>query len=185
MARKKKTEEAAAPSREWHKKAMAVFMEQVGAGESTTGFTFDEIRAHMDLTPDVEGHYEIAAAMTDLRDEGFLAHKFSHDLLKEDFFVGNPTDIPNIQKRENEKKIRQTVFYVSPSAMAISDEEMEGAVDSASIPETKLPEGKTVFTRTSMREWMETLGEMIDTYSTDPKYNIESAKMIAALMPER
>lgn len=178
MAKKSKAETT--DPREWHKKVLGVFLDQVGAGEGLVGFTSSEIRREMKLEQGAPGFLEVAVAMTELRNAGFLAHKFSHEMLKEDFFEGDPTDIPNIQKRENEAKIRQFVFFVHPATLALGDE-VGRAVDAGEFPaEFEYETNAALFTRESIREWYESLAEIIDLYVEDPS---TAVKMISALMP--
>jgi hypothetical protein len=183
---KKKTEKAEPKDpREWHKKAATVFLDQAGEGEGLTGFTFSEIRKVMGLNQGDAGFAEVAAAMTDLRNEGFLAHKFSHSSLKEDFYEGDPTEIPNIQKRENEAKIRQLVFFVHPAMMGLGEAAM-AAVEAGEFPEDfEYENSATVLDRETIFNWFDGLGEIIDVYVEDDEQKMLAAKMIAALMPEK
>lgn len=187
MAAKKKTEQKSDDPRAWHKKAMSVFMEQVGDGKGLDGYTFAEIRKIMGLTdPKEPGYNEVALAITELRNEGFLAHKFAHPSLKEDFFEGDPqTDIPNIQKRENEQKLKQLVFFVHPAALALGDDVL-AAVEAGEYPEDhEYDTNSTVFDRDQVYAWFDGLGEIIDLYVTDEEQKATSAKLIAALMPAK
>lgn len=187
MAGKKKTEQKSDDPRAWHKKAMSVFMEQVGDGKGLDGYTFAEIRKIMGLTdPKEPGYNEVALAITELRNEGFLAHKFAHPSLKEDFFEGDPlTDIPNIQKRENEQKLKQLVFFVHPAALALGDDVL-AAVEAGEYPEDhEYDTNSTVFDRDQVYAWFDGLGEIIDLYVTDEEQKATSAKLIAALMPAK
>lgn len=184
MATKKKKVEETEDPRSWHKKVMTVFMDQVGEGKSLEGFTFSEIRKVMGLNQGDTGFTEIAAAMNDLRAEGFLAHKFQHEYLKEDFFEGDPTDIPNIRKRENEQKVRQLVFFVHPAAMALGDGILD-AVAAEGFPEDfEYDAGNTtVITREDLANWYNDLGDVFDLYVEDEEKKAMAGKIIAAVMP--
>lgn len=184
MAKKKtKTDETEDP-RAWHKKAMTAFLDQVGEGKGLEGLTFSEARKIMGLNQGDEGFAEVAAAINDLRNDGFLAHKFQHPSLKEDFYEGDPTDIPNIQKRENDAKVRQLVFFVHPAAMALGDDAM-GAVGAGEFPEGfEYDSGAiSVITREELAAWYDGLGEIIDLYVEDDDAKMLAAKIIAAVMP--
>lgn len=167
--------------RSWHKKVAGVFAAQE---DKSTGFTYDEMRAAMELGEDDDGHEQIPGAMMELRNSSFLAHKFTHASLKNDFFMGgSPADLPNIVKRDSDGQI-QTVFYLSPGAATLGDK-LEAAVESGELPNVKMPEGVTIFTRETIAKWMDSLGEVIDLYVTDAKFQTESAKMLQALMPTK
>lgn len=181
--KKQKTEETEDP-RAWHKKVMTVLIDQVGEGKALEGYTFSEVRKVMGLNQGDPGFTEIALAMNDLRDEGFLAHKFQHEYLKEDFFEGDPTDIPNIQKRENEAKVRQIVFFVHPAALALGDSVFD-AVAAEGFPEDfEYDSGATaVVTREELANWYNNLGDIFDLYVEDEEQKMIAGKIIAAVMP--
>jgi hypothetical protein len=187
MAAKKKDEQKSNDPRAWHKKVMAVFMKQVDDGNGLDGYTFSEIRKVMGLTdPKEPGYNEVALATTELRNEGFLAHKFVHPSLKEDFFEGDPlTDIPNIQRRENEQKLKQLVFFVHPAALALGDD-VFAAVEAGEYPEDyEYDTNSMIFDRDQIYDWFDGLGEIIDLYMTDEEKKAISTKLIAALMPTK
>lgn len=183
---KKKTEKATAKDpREWEKKCASVMIEQVGEGAALQGYTFDEMRTKMGLSEGDDGYNLIPTAVTNLRNEGFFAHKFSHPSLKEDFFEGDPTDIPNIQKRANAKNIRQLTFFAHPALIAAGDDAMKYVENDGFPDDYEYETTATTLTRDEIYAWFDGLGEVIDLYVEDHEQKALGAKMIAALMPAK
>jgi hypothetical protein len=183
VAAKKKTvveEKQPLPNR-----IMRVMLDQVGDGNALIGFTFAEIREALGLLPPDEEFAEVVSVMSEMRDHCFLAHKFNHPALEENFYEGDPTDIPNIQKRENSSKVKQLVFFVHPRAIMIDDDTvMRGLGEplpdvSGSGEEFKM---QLVFTRENIRGWFDGLAELIDLHMEEELVQL-SNKMILALQP--
>jgi len=179
MAGKKKSGTKNA-DRSWHKKVMGVFAAQE---DKSAGFNYSEIRQAMELGEEDEGFEKIPEVMMDLRNASFLAHKFTPEALKNDFFMGgSPADVANIVKRSDEEGQIQVIFYLSPGAASLGDD-LDAAVESGELPNAKLPDGIFIFTRETMLGWVDKMGEIIDLHVNDPAFQMESAKMLVAMSP--
>jgi len=177
---KKKT----ASERELHHEIMVQFEKQVEMGEAQSGYTFSSMRVALKISVGDDNFAAVAVAMSGLRDTGFLAHKFTAKSLAEDFYLGDPTDIPNIRKEKNADNVRQISYFMAPAALAL-DDGLEAAVEADSFPTDPFEYETTahLFNKESIAEWFETLGQMIDTHSDSEEYTTTSGKMLAALMP--
>lgn len=186
MAAKKKSvveETVVVPLNE---RVMKVMLDQVCDGNGPIGMTFAEIREALRLNQGDDGFAEVVGVMSQLRDNNILAHKFNHPTLKDNFFQGDPTDIPNIQKRENSARIKQLVFFVHPFAMMMDDsllmKSLDTTIANVSGAGAEFPMNM-IFTRESIGNWFEGLAETLDIYVSDPAENALSGAMITALKP--
>lgn len=185
MAAKKKqvVEENVVPLNE---RVMKVVLDQVCDGNNLIGMTFSEMREALHLNQGDEGFAEVVGVMSALRDNRILAHRFNHPSLVTNVFEGDPTDIPNIQKRTNAAGVKQLVFFLHPIAMMMDDNVLMKSLDepladiSGAGEEFKMP---MIFTRESIEMWFEGLAETLDIYVSDPEQNKLSGAMITALKP--